>query len=75
MTETLPMPKRIVVDVRHLSNDEALVCSGPHPIAKWAMFAVRAEMRQFGMVGASELFLCRPCISEFLTLADGIGVS
>lgn len=67
-------PDRVVIDVRHTRADETVVCIAHRERDVWAKYVITAETRYLGLSGKTTLYMCRKCLEEFLTLADGIGV-
>lgn len=67
-------PDRVVIDARHARPDETVLCNAHRERDVWARYVVTAETRYRGLTGKTEVYMCRKCLEEFLTLADGIGV-
>lgn len=67
---------RNIVDVRHTTPSETVVCQWiGHDRVPWAQFVIAwQDGRQMPRQEPRTVYLCRDCLTQFLMLADGLGV-
>lgn len=62
----------LLADVRHTKSNESVACSNPRHQERWAKYVVQVGSTAPGVwTRPNYLYLCKPCMSEFLFLSEG----